>query len=107
MSRETTTAADADETVLAAQASFDGKLDARDVAIHGRFQGELKASGLVRIFEGANVDGRIDAERVEIGGRFQGDVSSKKLRLVGNARASGTPSPGASRSLQTHRKNRG
>ena len=41
------------ETVLAAKASFDGKLEGANITLQGRFRGDLKASGLVRILEGS------------------------------------------------------
>jgi cytoskeletal protein CcmA (bactofilin family) len=81
---------DSGETVLAVQSNFEGNLSGKDVTIRGQFKGELKATGSVRILEGASVNGEINAERVEIGGQFQGNVSSKTLRLIGNARATGT-----------------
>lgn len=90
MSSKTNPARGGDETVVAAQASFDGKLEGSDITLHGRFKGELKASGIVRILEGSVVDARLDAHRVDIGGRFQGEVSAKTLRILANARASGT-----------------
>ena len=79
-----------DETILAAKASFDGKLEGANITLQGEFRGDLKATGLVRILEGSNVNARVEANAVEIGGRFQGDVRTESLRLLGPARASGT-----------------
>ena len=78
------------ETILAAKASFDGKLEGSDITVQGRFKGDLKASGIVRIKEGSDVDATVRAERVEIGGKFHGEVQASTLHLLGPARASGT-----------------
>ena len=78
------------ETVLAAKASFDGKLEGTNITLQGRFRGDLKASGLVRILEGSDVNAKIEATTVEIGGKFEGDVHAESLRLLGPGRAIGT-----------------
>ena len=78
------------ETVLAAKASFDGKLEGANITLHGRFRGDLKASGLVRILEGSDVNAKIEATSVEIGGKFEGDVHAESLRIRGPARVAGT-----------------
>ncbi len=78
------------ETVLAAKASFDGKLEGTNITLQGRFRGEVKASGLVRILEGSDVNAKVEATTVEIGGKFEGEVHAESLRLLGPARATGT-----------------
>lgn len=78
------------ETVLAAQASFDGKLNGSNVTLEGKFVGDVKATGRVRIVEGSDVRAKVEAQQVEIGGRFQGEVQAETLRLLGPARASGS-----------------
>lgn len=78
------------ETVLAAHASFDGKLEGSNITLEGRFRGDLKASGTVRIVEGSEVHANVAAGTVEIGGRFEGDVQAEELRLLGAGHASGT-----------------
>ena len=82
--------ADEQETVLAAKASFDGKLEGANITLRGRFRGDLKASGLVRILEGSEVNAKVEATTVEIGGKFDGDVHTESLRILGPARATGT-----------------
>ena len=79
-----------DETILAAKASFNGKLECVNITLQGEFRGDLKASGLVRILEGSDVNAKVEANAVEIGGRFQGDVHTESLWLLGPARATGT-----------------
>jgi cytoskeletal protein CcmA (bactofilin family) len=76
-------------TVLAAKASLDGRLEGVNITLEGRFRGDLKASGLVRIVEGSDVDAKVEAGQVEIGGKFHGEVKADVLRLLGPARASG------------------
>ena len=78
------------ETVLAPKASLDGRLEGTNITLQGRFRGDLKASGLLRIAEGSDVDAKVEAQQVEIGGKFHGDVRTEILRLLGPARASGT-----------------
>ncbi|GMR22873.1 MAG: hypothetical protein BMS9Abin37_1251 [Acidobacteriota bacterium] len=78
------------ETVLAAKASFDGKLEGANITLQGRFRGDLKASGLVRILEGSDVNAKVEATTVEIGGKFDGEVHAESLRILGPARATGT-----------------
>jgi cytoskeletal protein CcmA (bactofilin family) len=78
------------ETILAAQASLDGKLEGSNITLEGRFHGDVKASGRVRILQGSDVNAKVEAQQVEIGGKFHGDVNADILRLLGQARASGT-----------------
>ncbi len=78
------------ETVLAAKASFDGKLEGVNITLEGRFRGDLKASGVVRILEGSDVNAKVQAAMVEIGGKFEGDINTESLRLLGPAHATGT-----------------
>ncbi len=79
-----------DETILAAKASFNGKLEGANITLQGEFRGDLKATGLVRILEGSEVNAKVEARSVEIGGHFQGNVQTETLRLLGPARATGT-----------------
>lgn len=82
--------ANEEETVLAAKASFDGKLEGVNITLRGRFHGELKASGTVRILEGSDVNAKVEATSVEIAGKFEGDIHAESLRLFGLARANGS-----------------
>jgi cytoskeletal protein CcmA (bactofilin family) len=78
------------ETILATKASLDGRLEGVNITLQGRFRGDVKASGLVRIAEGSDVDAKVEAPQVEIGGKFHGDIKADILRLLRPARASGT-----------------
>ncbi len=76
-------------TVLAAKSSLDGRLEGVNITLEGRFRGDLKATGVVRMTEGSDVDAKVEASQVEIGGKFRGDVKAEILRLLGPGRASG------------------
>ena len=78
------------QTILSLKANFDGKLEGQDVTLQGRFRGEVKATGCVRISEGSDVDAKVEASEVVIGGRFRGEIKAGTLRLLEPARASGT-----------------
>ena len=54
-----------DETILAAKASFNGKLEGANITLQGEFRGDLKATGLVRILEGSEVNAKVEANAVE------------------------------------------
>lgn len=78
------------ETILGPKASLDGRLEGGNITLQGRFRGELRASGLVRIAEGSDVDAKVEATQVEIGGKFHGEINAQSLHLLRPARASGT-----------------
>jgi cytoskeletal protein CcmA (bactofilin family) len=77
-------------TVLAAKSSLDGRLEGVNITLEGRFKGDLKATGVVRMMEGSEVDAKVEASQVEIGGKFRGDIKAEILRLLGPGRASGS-----------------
>jgi cytoskeletal protein CcmA (bactofilin family) len=77
-------------TVLDRNASFEGKLEGSNITLRGRFKGDLKATGLLRIEDGSNIEAAVHASRVEIDGRFQGEIQADSLQLMEQARASGT-----------------
>jgi cytoskeletal protein CcmA (bactofilin family) len=77
------------ETILGSKASLDGRLEGVNITLQGRFRGELKASGLVRILEGSDVDAKVEAVEVQIGGKFHGEINTQTLHLLRPARASG------------------
>ena len=78
------------ETILAGESFFDGKLEAKNVTLKGRFKGDLNASGTIRILEGAQVEGTVAGSQVEIGGKFDGELTAELLKIQQAARASGT-----------------
>jgi cytoskeletal protein CcmA (bactofilin family) len=82
--------ADDRETFLDQNAVCEGKLEGTNLTLRGRFKGELRASGLLRIVAGSEIEATVTAGRVEIDGRFRGDIKADSLRLLRQGRASGT-----------------
>ena len=78
------------ETILDRNARFEGKLEGSNITLRGRFKGNLRASGVLRIVDGSDIDAKIKGNRVEIDGRFQGEVQADSLQLLEQGRASGT-----------------
>ncbi len=77
-------------TILDRNARFEGKLEGSNITLRGRFKGNLRASGVLRIVDGSDIEANIKANRVEIDGRFQGEVQADALQLLEQGRASGT-----------------
>ncbi|MEE9262883.1 MAG: polymer-forming cytoskeletal protein [Vicinamibacteria bacterium] len=77
-------------TILDRNARFEGKLEGSNITLRGRFKGNLRASGVLRIVDGSDIEANIKANRVEIDGRFQGEVQADSLQLLEQGRASGT-----------------
>lgn len=77
-------------TLLDRNARFEGKLEGGNITLRGRFRGDLRASGVLRIVDGSDIEANIKANRVEIDGRFQGEVQADSLQLLEQGRASGT-----------------
>jgi cytoskeletal protein CcmA (bactofilin family) len=78
-----------DATVLAAGGALSGRVSGRDLDILGRFEGELKLSGRVRLAPGSQVKARVRADLVEIEGDFEGEVRAGTLRVGESAHAHG------------------
>jgi cytoskeletal protein CcmA (bactofilin family) len=78
------------ETFLDQNAVCDGKLEGSHITLRGRFKGELRVSGVLRVLGGSNVDATVTAGRVEIDGRFQGDIRADSLKVFEHGRATGT-----------------
>ncbi len=56
------------ETAVAAGSTLTGLMEAEHVTIAGEFDGEIRATGRVRISEGARVKGKLAARDAEIAG---------------------------------------
>ncbi|HEX9725156.1 MAG TPA: polymer-forming cytoskeletal protein [Vicinamibacteria bacterium] len=82
--------ADDRETFLDQKAVCEGKLEGSNLTLRGRFKGELRASGVLRIVAGSDIEASVTAGRVEIDGRFRGDIEADSLQLLKQGRASGT-----------------
>ncbi|HLE19990.1 MAG TPA: polymer-forming cytoskeletal protein [Vicinamibacteria bacterium] len=78
------------ETFLDRNAFFEGKLEGNNITLRGRFKGDLRAAGVLRIVDGSDIEASVDASRVEIDGHFQGKIQADSLQLFEQGRASGT-----------------
>jgi cytoskeletal protein CcmA (bactofilin family) len=77
------------ETILGPKSLVVGRLDGEILTIHGGFDGEIHATGRVRIAEEAHVKGTLRAAQVEIAGEFSGEVRCEHLVLLPSAKAEG------------------
>ena len=82
--------ADDKETFLDQNAACTGKLEGSNLTLRGRFKGELRASGLLRLLAGSDTEASVIAGRVELDGHFRGDIQTESLQLLERGRASGT-----------------
>jgi cytoskeletal protein CcmA (bactofilin family) len=72
-------AADAGESVIAANLSIEGKIEgAGNVRIAGRFKGDVRIDGNFNIEPGAHLTGQVLANVVIVGGELQGNIESAK-----------------------------
>ncbi len=77
------------ETILGPKSHVEGRLEGEIVTIHGGFDGEIQATGRIRIAAEAHVEGTLRAAQVEIAGEFKGEIHCEHLILVPTARAEG------------------
>jgi cytoskeletal protein CcmA (bactofilin family) len=77
------------ETVVAAGSILSGLLEAEHVRIDGTFDGEIRATGWVRIAETARVKGKLTAGDAEIAGAFVGEIDCLRLVLAASANVEG------------------
>jgi cytoskeletal protein CcmA (bactofilin family) len=82
------------DTVLSADIEFSGKLSIeKSFLIRGNVSGEVNASGLLVIDEGAVVDANIRAEKVIIFGSVKGNVTAtEKIEVAATGRLTGNVS---------------
>jgi cytoskeletal protein CcmA (bactofilin family) len=78
------------ESIIDAQADFEGTLKGKDARILGRFRGQIELSGRLLLGEGAKVDAKVKADSAEIGGGFNGDLVVKSLTLLEKSKVEGT-----------------
>jgi cytoskeletal protein CcmA (bactofilin family) len=78
------------ESVIDAQADFEGTLKGKDARILGRFRGQIELSGRLLLGEGSKVDAKVKADSAEIGGNFNGDLSVRSLTLLEKSKVEGT-----------------
>jgi cytoskeletal protein CcmA (bactofilin family) len=89
-------------TVLDRNARFEGKLEGSNITLRGRFKGNLRASGVLRIVDGSDIEAKIKANRVEIDGRFQGEVQADSLQLWRSVSPPTIARPVLTRNLDHH-----
>jgi cytoskeletal protein CcmA (bactofilin family) len=77
------------ETVVAAGSVLSGVLEAEHVMIAGAFEGEIRATGRVRITEQGRMKGNLAAGDLEIAGVFDGDLDCLRLVVAASARVEG------------------
>jgi cytoskeletal protein CcmA (bactofilin family) len=75
--------------VFGEDSRLSGRVSGQDFTILGHFEGELQATGRLRIGPAAVVRARVQAAAVEIEGDFEGEVRSDLLRFGRTARAKG------------------
>ena len=78
------------ESIIDAQADFEGTLKGKDARILGRFRGQIELSGRLLLGEGSKVDAKVRADSAEIGGSFNGDVVARSLTLLEKSKVEGT-----------------
>ncbi len=77
------------ESVVAAGSCLAGLLETEQVTIDGQFDGEIRATGLVRITERARVKGKLVTPSAEIAGAFNGEIDCQRLVFGATAQAEG------------------
>jgi cytoskeletal protein CcmA (bactofilin family) len=75
--------------IISAEAEFSGRMEAKDLNVLGRFDGDLKLSGRLRVGAQARVKARVQASAVDINGEFEGEVRAQTLSFGETARAKG------------------
>jgi cytoskeletal protein CcmA (bactofilin family) len=78
------------ESIIDAQADFEGTLKGKDARILGRFRGQIELSGRLLLGEGSKVDAKVKADSAEIGGGFNGDLVARSLTLLEKSKVEGT-----------------
>ncbi|PYQ12228.1 MAG: hypothetical protein DMF80_18995 [Acidobacteria bacterium] len=81
---------DASESTITADLAVTGTISGQDLAVLGRFEGELQLAGHLRTGGSSRVKAIVKARAVEIEGEFEGEVRAESLRLRPTARARGT-----------------
>jgi len=79
------------DTILSSDIDFTGTLRfEKSFLIRGKVSGEINATGLLVIDDGAEVDANIHAQRVLIYGRVKGDVTAvEKVEVTSTGKLSG------------------
>lgn len=78
------------ETIIAPGSEVSGRVVVGDLALLGRFKGDVQAEGSVRIGAEAQVEAQVQATNVQVSGRFEGQIRATVLTFGQGARARGT-----------------
>jgi cytoskeletal protein CcmA (bactofilin family) len=78
------------ETTIAKDAVFTGRLTGADLRVLGRVEGELQLTGALRVNQNGKVKATVKAAAVEIQGDFEGEIRSGTLVFGETATARGT-----------------
>jgi cytoskeletal protein CcmA (bactofilin family) len=79
----------ATETVIAQGSEVSGRVVVGDLALLGRFKGNVQAEGAVRIGAEAQVEAQVQANTVQVSGQFEGQIRARVLSFAQGARAKG------------------
>ena len=80
----------ATETVIAQGSEVSGRVIVGDLALLGRFKGNVQAEGAVRIGADAQVEAQVQANTVQVSGQFEGQIRARVLSFAQGARAKGS-----------------
>jgi cytoskeletal protein CcmA (bactofilin family) len=77
-------------TLIDADADFEGKLQGKEARILGRFKGQIHLKGRLHVGEGARVEAQVVADSAELAGEFSGEIKVQRLLLLEKAKIRGT-----------------
>jgi cytoskeletal protein CcmA (bactofilin family) len=76
--------------VIGDDAEFSGRMTGADLTVFGRFDGELRLAGRLKIARQGKVEGVVHTAVAEIEGAFEGEIYAESLLLAETARVKGT-----------------
>lgn len=76
--------------VIGDDAEFSGRMTGADLTVFGRFDGELRLAGRLKIARQGKVEGVVHTAVAEIEGSFEGEIYAESLLLAETARVKGT-----------------
>jgi len=76
--------------VIGDDAEFSGRMTGADLTVFGRFDGELRLAGRLKIARQGKVEGIVRTAVAEIEGAFEGELYAESLLLAETARVKGT-----------------
>jgi cytoskeletal protein CcmA (bactofilin family) len=76
--------------IIGDDAEFSGRMTGADLTVFGRFDGQLKLAGRLKIARQGKVEGTVRTAVAEIEGTFEGEIFADSLLLAETARVKGT-----------------